>query len=146
MVSEGRGRLFRRTDGKYLIYLPKSLADDSMFPFKDFSEGARGGADSISLKGTFTMGEKKLEFTSTPITGKETVGKTVSDKCRLFRRRDSKYLIYLSKKWCEDSMFPFQNWQDGQITGEKNIIRLKVSFKPGGGQILVIEEWKEPEE
>jgi len=34
MVSEGRGRLFRRTDGKYLIYLPVYLAEDSMFPFK----------------------------------------------------------------------------------------------------------------
>jgi len=34
MVSEGKGRLFRRKDGKYLIYLPKDLAEDSMFPFK----------------------------------------------------------------------------------------------------------------
>jgi len=137
MVSEGRGRLFRRTDGKYLIYLPVYLAEDSMFPFKDFSEGARGGADSISLKGTLTMGEKKLQFTSTPITRKETVGETVSDKCRLFRRKDGKYLIYLSKDWCEDSMFPFK--------GEDSIL-VKVSFKPGGAQRLIVEEWKEPEE
>ena len=34
MVSEGKGRLFRRKDGKYLVYLPKDLAEDSMFPFK----------------------------------------------------------------------------------------------------------------
>ena len=34
MVSEGKGRLFRRKDGKYLIYLPKGLAEDSMFPFQ----------------------------------------------------------------------------------------------------------------
>lgn len=45
MVSSGRGRLFRRTDGKYLIYLPVSLAEDSMFPFKDL--------DSVFLKISF---------------------------------------------------------------------------------------------
>ena len=48
MVSEGRGRLFRRKDGKYLIYLPKDLAEDSMFPFK--------GADSIFVKVGFKPG------------------------------------------------------------------------------------------
>jgi hypothetical protein len=47
MVSEGRGRLFRRKDGKYLIYLPKDLAEDSMFPFK--------GADSIPMKVSFKV-------------------------------------------------------------------------------------------
>ena len=48
MVSECRGRLFRRKDGKYLIYLPKDLAEDSMFPFK--------GADSIFVKVSFKPG------------------------------------------------------------------------------------------
>ena len=52
MVSEGRGRLFRRKDGKYLIYVPKDLAEDSMFPFKC--------ADSIYVKVSFKMGGKKL--------------------------------------------------------------------------------------
>ena len=52
MVSEGRGRLFRRKDGKYLIYLPKGLAEDSMFPFK--------GADSIFVKVSFKMGGKNM--------------------------------------------------------------------------------------
>jgi len=52
MVSEGRGRLFRRKDGKYLIYIPKDLAEDSMFPFK--------GADSIFVKVSFKLGDKKL--------------------------------------------------------------------------------------
>jgi hypothetical protein len=52
MVSEGRGRLFRRKDGKYLIYLPKDLAEDSMFPFQ--------GSDSIFVKVTFKLGDKKL--------------------------------------------------------------------------------------
>ncbi len=52
MVSEGRGRLFRRKDGKYLIYLPKDLAEDSMFPFK--------GADSVFVKVSFKLGDDKL--------------------------------------------------------------------------------------
>jgi len=52
MVNEGRGRLFRRKDGKYLIYLPKDLAEDSMFPFK--------GADSIFVKVSFKLRDNKL--------------------------------------------------------------------------------------
>jgi hypothetical protein len=52
MVSEGRGRLFRRKDGKYLIYLPKDLAEDSMFPFK--------GAESIFVKVSFKLKDDKL--------------------------------------------------------------------------------------
>jgi hypothetical protein len=52
MVSEGKGRLFRRKDGKYLIYVPLSLAEDSMFPFKTNS--------SIKLKVSFKIGEDKL--------------------------------------------------------------------------------------
>ena len=52
MVNDGRGRLFRRKDGKYLIYLPKDLAEDSMFPFK--------GSDSIFVKVTFKLGDSKL--------------------------------------------------------------------------------------
>jgi hypothetical protein len=47
MVSEGRGRLFRRKDGKYFIYLPKDLPEDSMFPFK--------GADSMLVKVSFKL-------------------------------------------------------------------------------------------
>jgi hypothetical protein len=52
MVKEGRGRLFRRKDGKYLIYLPKDFAEDSMFPFK--------GSDSIFVKVSFKIGDDKL--------------------------------------------------------------------------------------
>ena len=52
MVSEGRGRLFRRKDGKYLIYLPKDLSEDSMFPFKT--------ADSIFVKVSFKLKDDKL--------------------------------------------------------------------------------------
>ncbi len=52
MVSEGRGRLFRRSDGKYLIYLPKDFCEDSMFPFKC--------ADSVYVKVSFELGDNKL--------------------------------------------------------------------------------------
>jgi hypothetical protein len=52
MVSEGRGRLFRRKDGKYLIYLPKDLAEDGMFPFK--------GGDSIFVKVSFKLGGENM--------------------------------------------------------------------------------------
>jgi hypothetical protein len=52
LVSEGRGRLFRRKDGKYLIYLPKDLADDSMFPFK--------GAASMFVNVSCKLGGKDL--------------------------------------------------------------------------------------
>jgi len=61
MVSEGRGRLFRRKDGKYLIYVPKDLCEDSMFPFKDMPPGPRGGGSSVDIKISFKIGgEKKL--------------------------------------------------------------------------------------
>jgi len=52
MVSDGRGRLFRRKDGKFLIYIPKDLAEDSMFPFK--------GETSVLVKVTFKLGDEKL--------------------------------------------------------------------------------------
>ena len=52
MVNEGKGRLFRRKDGKYLIYVPKDLAEDTMFPYK--------GADSVFVKVSFKTGENKL--------------------------------------------------------------------------------------
>ena len=52
MVSEGRARLFRRKDGKYLIYVPLDLAEDSMFPFKTRS--------SLELKISFKLGDNKL--------------------------------------------------------------------------------------
>jgi hypothetical protein len=52
MVNSGKGRLFRRKDGKFLIYVPKDLAEDSMFPFK--------GKDSVNVKVSFQMGDCKL--------------------------------------------------------------------------------------
>lgn len=52
MVSEGKGRLFKRKDGKYLVYLPKDLAEDSMFPFK--------GGDAVFVKVSFSLGDQRL--------------------------------------------------------------------------------------
>jgi len=52
MVNEGKGRLFRRKDGKFLIYIPKDLAEDSMFPFKN--------EESVRVKVSFKLGDDKL--------------------------------------------------------------------------------------
>jgi hypothetical protein len=59
MVNEGKGRLFRRKDGKYLIYLPVDFAEDSMFPFKNYTKTKRG-ADSIPVKVSFKQRDDKL--------------------------------------------------------------------------------------
>jgi hypothetical protein len=59
MVNEGRGRLFRRKDGKYLLYIPVDLAEDSMFPFKSYTKTKRG-ADSIPVRVSFKRGESTL--------------------------------------------------------------------------------------
>ena len=59
MVNEGKGRLFRRKDGKYLLYTPVDLAEDSMFPFKKYAKTKRG-ADSIPVKVSFKHGEQCL--------------------------------------------------------------------------------------
>ena len=60
MVSEGRGRVFRRKDGKYLIYLPKDLAEDNLFPFKTDS--------SVTVKISFKVGDNKLVIEKWPDT------------------------------------------------------------------------------
>ena len=52
VVNVGKGRIFRRKDGKYLLYLPLDLATDSMFPFKTET--------SVRVKVSFEKGEKKL--------------------------------------------------------------------------------------
>ncbi len=52
MVSEGKGRLFKRKDGKHLIYLPKNLCEDSMFPIKC--------ADFRYVRISFKPGEQRL--------------------------------------------------------------------------------------
>jgi hypothetical protein len=52
MVSAGKGRLFKRKDGKFMIYLPKDFAEDSMFPFKL--------EDSVFVKVSFEKGGESL--------------------------------------------------------------------------------------
>ena len=49
MVTEAKGRIFRRKDGKYLIYVPVKLAEDSMFPFQTKS--------GVTVKISFEVGE-----------------------------------------------------------------------------------------
>jgi hypothetical protein len=34
LVAHATGRIARRTDGKYFLYLPKHLVEDSAFPFE----------------------------------------------------------------------------------------------------------------
>ena len=70
MVSEARGRLFRRKDGKYLIYVPVYLAEDSMFPFKDFGRGKKGAPGSMDVKVSFRIGENKLVIERWETSGK----------------------------------------------------------------------------
>lgn len=59
MVNSARGRLFRRKDGKYLIYVPLDLAEDSMFPFKNYKKTKRG-ADAVKIRVSFKQGDNKL--------------------------------------------------------------------------------------
>lgn len=54
-------------------------------------------------------------------------------KGTLFRRKDSKYLIYLPVRVADDSMFPFKC---------DSSIPVRVSFKPGDDKII-IEKWTE---
>jgi len=53
-VNEAKGRLFKRKDGKYLIYVPVDLAEDSMFPFKANS--------AVPVIISFTVGDNKLKI------------------------------------------------------------------------------------
>lgn len=52
MVNKAKGRLFKRKDGKYLIYIPVDLAEDSMFPFQTNS--------AVPVKISFSIGDNKL--------------------------------------------------------------------------------------
>jgi hypothetical protein len=52
-VNEAKGRIFKRKDGKYLIYIPVDLAEDSMFPFPTNS--------AVPVKITFKVGDDKLK-------------------------------------------------------------------------------------
>lgn len=52
MVREGVGRIFTRTDGRYFLYLPKDLVEDTGFPFPP--------GESVKVKIRFKPGEKRL--------------------------------------------------------------------------------------
>jgi len=54
MVTEIKGRLFKRKDGKYLIYEPVDLTEDSTFPFKANS--------AVPVKISFIVGDNKLKI------------------------------------------------------------------------------------
>ena len=54
MANVGKGRVFRRKDGKFLLYLPKDFAEDSMFPFK-FKDN-----NSVFVKVSFKLGGKDI--------------------------------------------------------------------------------------
>ena len=55
MVNEAKGILFRRKDGKYLLYVPVYLAEDSMFPIK-----ATPTNPKVEVKIFFKVGDNKL--------------------------------------------------------------------------------------
>jgi len=52
LVSEGVGLISRRKDGRYFIYLPKDLVEDTGFPFPT--------EKSVKVKIRFTPDNKKL--------------------------------------------------------------------------------------
>jgi hypothetical protein len=53
MVNQARGSIFRRTDGKYFIYVPTKLAEDTAFPLTI-------GESATMIKISFKPGDKKL--------------------------------------------------------------------------------------
>lgn len=53
MVNQARGSIFRRTDGKYFIYVPTRLAEDTAFPFTI-------GESATKINISFKTGDKKL--------------------------------------------------------------------------------------
>jgi hypothetical protein len=52
LVNQGIGSIFTRKDGKYFIYLPMSLVNDTAFPFKI--------TESIKVKVRFKPNEKRI--------------------------------------------------------------------------------------
>ena len=52
LVNEGSGSIFRRKDGRYFIYLPRDVVEDTGFPFPIRS--------SVKVKVRFTPGDKKI--------------------------------------------------------------------------------------
>ena len=53
MINQARGSIFKRTDGKYFIYVPAKLAEDTAFPLTI-------GKSATKIKISFKPGDKKL--------------------------------------------------------------------------------------
>jgi hypothetical protein len=53
MINQARGSIFKRTDGRYFIYVPTKLAEDTAFPFTI-------GKSATKIKISFKPGDKKL--------------------------------------------------------------------------------------
>jgi len=53
MVNQAKGSIFRRTDGKYFIYVPTRLVEDTAFPLTI-------GESATKIKISFKPGGKKL--------------------------------------------------------------------------------------
>jgi hypothetical protein len=53
MVNQARGSIFKRTDGKYFIYVPTRLVEDTAFPLKI-------GESATKINISFKSGDKKL--------------------------------------------------------------------------------------
>jgi hypothetical protein len=52
LTNEGLGSIFKRKDGKYFVYLPLALAEDTSFPFSV--------TKSRKVKVSFKPKEKRL--------------------------------------------------------------------------------------
>ena len=52
LVSQGIGSIFKRKDGKYFVYLPIALVEDTNFPFEI--------TKSIKIKVRFKPNEKRI--------------------------------------------------------------------------------------
>lgn len=71
MTREGKARLFRRADGKYMVYIPVDFAEDSAFPFKNWQptrsgpgkRSAKPEANSIPLHVVFESNPPRLILT-----------------------------------------------------------------------------------
>jgi hypothetical protein len=41
-MKEGKGRIFKRKDGKFIIYIPVYMGTDSAFPFNEWEDSETG--------------------------------------------------------------------------------------------------------
>ena len=53
--------MFKRKDGKYLLYIPVDLAEDSMFPFREWKKTKRG-TDAIPVKVRFDSSNRTAQL------------------------------------------------------------------------------------